>query len=243
MYLFGSQLIKKLFPDFREPRDLDFVTGGSKDTELPIELAHGTPCERYYIPCSPDREMTANEIYTVKVSHAIYSINWQKHMADIRFLQLKGCVICPDLLLNLRYFWNKVHTDQKYSRFDFSAKEDIFDDKLGRKEPHDNLHLLFSAELNFPKFSDGAIPNQEKWNNLPPELKNTICIEEAYVIALERFYRKLPPKLAYHKAQQLLITQLHPIFIADWTIQNWKDIYTPERDYYGIYERIYLGKS
>ncbi len=234
MELFGSQLIKKLFPDFRNPRDFDYVSNDIHDF-----AGHSNKVERYYIPCTPDREMTANEIYTVKVSHAIYSINWQKHMPDIRFLQLKGCQVIPIFLAELREFWKSVHTDKKYSRFDFSAKEDIFDDNLGRKEPHDNLHLLFTDELDFPKFSDGAIPNEDKWNKLSDEMKNKICMEEAYVIALERFYGKFPMRKAYCKAQELLITRLHPLFIADWAIQNWKEIYTPRKDYYAIYERTH----
>ncbi|HNC56667.1 MAG TPA: hypothetical protein PLP33_14550 [Leptospiraceae bacterium] len=243
MQLFGSRLIKNIFPDFRNPKDLDFFSVGRMDNDFPSQFNNIKECEVYTIPLLPCRELTANEIYTVKVSHAIYNIHWPKHMSDIRFLQLKGCSVDEPLLHDLRRFWKTVHTDDKYKRFDFSNKENIFDDKLSRKEPHDRLHLLFSTELNFPKFSDGAIPNEQKWNLLSPEMKHIICVEEAYVVALERFYGSLPPKMAYHKAQQLLITKLHPVFIADWAIQNWKTIYTPERDYYDIYERVYFRKD
>src|SRR5687767_7556534 len=104
MYLFGSQLIKKLFPDFREPKDNDFVTNNFSEVyHFDIENdCNGKRSEFYSIPCTPEREMTADEIYTVKVSHAIYDIHWPKTMSDIRFLQLKGCKIDTKFLLELR---------------------------------------------------------------------------------------------------------------------------------------------
>ena len=97
MYLFGSTLIKKIFPDFREPNDLDWVTNDKSKLKTSSRKE-----EYHYIPNTPDREMTADEIYTIKVSHAIYDIHWQKTMADIRFLQTKGCKLLPDFLIELR---------------------------------------------------------------------------------------------------------------------------------------------
>lgn len=233
-HLFGSSRIKQLFPDFREPNDADyyFVEGGNPEIgNIP------KPYELYYLPNAPNRAMTADEIYTLKVSHAIYNIQWRKHMSDIRFLQMKGCKVIPEFLEELREFWSKIHHDQKYSRFDFTAKENIFDDKLGRKQPHDELHLMFSDELDFPKFSDGEIPNENKWNKLSHELKKKICVEEAYVIALERYLNDFTYQRGYVAAQQLLITRLHPVFIADWAIQNWNEIYKAEINFYERYRK------
>jgi hypothetical protein len=99
MYLFGSALIKKYFPDFREPNDLDYLSNKS------VPVSSTRHVEYYSIPFAPDRELTPNEIYTLKVSHVIYDIYWRKHMSDIRFLQLKGCRIDKVFLADLRAFW------------------------------------------------------------------------------------------------------------------------------------------
>lgn len=236
IYQFGSTLIKTIFPDFRNPRDRDYVTNNPYFATVNSQENKPT-VETYYIPFSPDREMTADEIYTVKVSHAIYDISWQKHMSDIRFLQIKGCKVDKALLSELRDFWRTVHTNGKHSRFDFSAKDDIFNDEVDRKIDHDKLHLLFNPELMYKKFCNGYIPDEEKWNSLDAETKDIICFEEAYVISLERFYTQLPKNAAYNKGQNLLVTKLHPLFIADYVIENWSKLYIPERDYYEIYKR------
>lgn len=242
MYLFGSQLIKKHFPDFRDPKDLDLVSNDT-DEFIFYKFSEGIRREVYCIPCSPNREMTPDEIYTVKVSHAIYDIHWPKTMSDIRFLQLKGCKVDQKFLIDLREFWKTIHTGDKYKRFDFTAKENLFDDHVNRYEDHDQLHLLFSDEVLFKRFSDGFIPVKEKFETLDKELKNRICTDEAYVIALERFYGKVSMYQAYQNAQRLLITQLHPLFIADHAILNWNSIYKPKDDYYGVYERRHSAKT
>ena len=48
--------------------------------------------------------------------------------------------------------------------------------------------------------------------------------EEAYVIAIERFSH-LPDSAAYGAAQQLLVTRLHPEWLADEIIDGWSDCY------------------
>lgn len=128
MYLFGSKLIKKHFSDFREPNDTDWVTNDQSKLK-PSKIGEE---EYYYIPNSPDREMTPNEIYTVKVSHAIYDIHWKKTMSDIRFLQIKGCKIIPDFLKSLRTHWELIHGVQV--RTDFEVEPgNFFEDRVRRK--------------------------------------------------------------------------------------------------------------
>ena len=139
MYLFGSRLIKKYFNDFREPNDIDWVTNDRKKIKKSIIGKE----EYYYIPDAPDREMTPDEIYTVKVSHAIYDIHWRKTMSDIRFLQIKGCKIIPEFLESLRKHWDIVHGVQ--IRTDFEVKPGkFFDDKVRRKLNHDELHKMIN---------------------------------------------------------------------------------------------------
>lgn len=97
----GSQLVKKLFNDFREPRDIDWVTNDI--TKLRPHTGKGE--EFYYVRPTPDREMTADEIYTYKISHMVYRYGWSKVYDDVMFLRSKGCKVIPGYLKELRDFW------------------------------------------------------------------------------------------------------------------------------------------
>ena len=235
MHLYGSQLTKKIFPDFRTPKDTDFVTNDLNEYLSLKTSFKGLGTEIHYIPNTPDREMTADELYTLKVSHAIYDIHWQKTMSDIRFFQIKGCQILPDFLSELRKHWEVVH-QKKRCNFDINADK-FFKDNVKRKIPHDDLHKIINPSPSYQLVVDGVKPNKEKFDRLSITDKNNICFEEAYVIALERYYTQLPFRTAYNRAQQSLVTRLHPVWIADWIILNWKDYFwTTNTDYYEIYE-------
>jgi len=221
MYLFGSHLIKKYFDDFRKPNDIDWVTNDESEIKKSIVGEE----EYYYIPFSPDREMTPDEIYTVKVSHAIYDIHWKKTMSDIRFLQIKGCKVIPDFLTKLREYWVTIHGDQK--RTDFEVKPGkFFEDKVRRKINHDDMHQLLNPNPTYKKIINGeeVTPIPEKFLSLSDNDKKELMFEEAFVIAIERFSNR-PDKVAYHFSQQALVTRLHPVWLADFIILNWNKHY------------------
>ncbi len=230
MYLFGSALIKKYFPDFREPNDLDYLSN------KPVPLGSTRHVEYYCIPFAPDRELTADEMLTLKVSHAIYDIHWRKTMSDIRFLQLKGCRVDKKFLADLRAFWLTIHTGKKYIRADFNRlEEDFFKDRIQRAIPHDELHLLIKNPPSYFEIVEGVTPIEEKFNE--SRNKEALVLEEAYVIGLERS-SNLDYRSAYLNAQQALITRLHPVWLADYVIENWQTFYTAPREYKNIFESI-----
>ena len=219
MYLFGSKLIKKYFPDFREPNDTDWVTNDKSELKTSTKEE-----EYYYIPNSPDREMTPDEIYTLKVSHAIYDIHWKKTMSDIRFLQLKGCKIIPEMLKELREYWVEVHGEQH--RTDFEVKPGaFFEDRVKRKLNHDDLHKMLNPSPTYLKMIINDVnPDMDKFSRLSDDDKMELLFEEAFVIAIERFSNNLD-RLAYNKSQQSLVTRLHPVWLADFVIENWSKWY------------------
>jgi len=216
MHLFGSHLIKKYYSDFREPNDIDWVTNNKSEMKKSIIGKE----EYYYIPFTPDREMTPDEIYTVKVSHAIYDIHWRKTMSDIRFLQIKGCKVIPDFLKQLREHWVTIHGEQH--RTDFEVEPgDFFEDRVKRKISHDELHEMLNPSPTYKKMiSDGVTPDNEKFFNLSEDDRKEVLFEEAFVIAIERLSNN-QDKMAYNIAQQSLVTRLHPVWLADYVIENW----------------------
>lgn len=219
MYLFGSKLIKKHFPDFREPNDTDWVTNDES------ELKNSTRSEEYYyIPNSPDREMTPDELYTIKVSHAIYDIHWKKTMSDIRFLQMKGCKVIPEMLGELREYWVEVHGEQH--RTDFEVEPgNFFEDRVKRKLNHDDLHKMLNPNPTYQKMIVGGVtPDPDRFYQLSEKDQKELMYEEAFVISIERFSNN-PDRLAYNKSQQSLVTRLHPVWLADFVIENWSKWY------------------
>lgn len=217
MFIFGSTLVKKLFPDFREPKDKDWVVFDKSQVSLTVPGVE----EFYYLPCSPAREMTADEIYTVKVSHAIRDIHWSKTMTDIRFLQRKGCKLIPGFLQELRAYWDEYHGVQRRTNFDI-APEKFFNDKVKRVVPHDQLHVMLKDPPTYVKIlHTGKVePSEGLFQSLTPEEQVSVAFEEAFVIALERFGHREGLN-AYHLAQMALVTRIHPVWIADFVINNW----------------------
>jgi hypothetical protein len=179
--------------------------------------------------------MTADELYTLKFSHAIYDIHWQKTMSDIRFFQLRGCKIVPDFLMQLRNHWYTKHINK---RCNFEKEEKgFFKDNVSRQIPHDDLHKIFNQIPSYTHVVEGVKPIKEKFDSISQVIKDNICWEEAFVISIERYYDKLPFRTAYNKAQQDLITRLHPIWLADYVIENWSQTFwTVKNNYYDIYE-------
>lgn len=219
MYLFGSKLIKKYFSNFREPNDIDWVTNDKS------KLKKSTKKEEfYYIPFSPDREMTPDELYTLKVSHAIYDIHWKKTMSDIRFLQLNGCKVIPSFLKDLRDFWVTVHGPQNRTDFDVKPGK-FFKDRVRRKINHDDLHELINPSPTYKKMiDDGVTPSVDKYFNLSIDDRKELLFEEAFVISIERFSNTFD-RNAYQIAQNSLVTRLHPTWLADEVILNWNKYY------------------
>lgn len=102
LYSFGSTLIKKYFEDFREPRDIDFVSNNKSDIK-PREEG----IDYFYIPVLPDRELTIDEFYTLRISHMVYNCIWDKTYEDVLFLKGKGCKIDKEFLTLLREYWTR----------------------------------------------------------------------------------------------------------------------------------------
>lgn len=187
----------------------------------PVEKSTDRRVEHYCIPCTPDREMTANELYTLKVSHAIYDIHWEKTVGDIKFFQQKGCQILPGFLSSLREHWSRVHAAKKRQSFNMDLGV-FFKDAVKRPLPHDEIHTLINPSPTYLKFVEEGTPTpvQRKWASLSEEDKRLSVWEEAFTIALERWHTD-HLGTAYRRAQHALITRLHPVWLADYALEHW----------------------
>jgi hypothetical protein len=146
-------------------------------------------------------------------------------MSDIRFLQMKGCKLIPEFLIQLRSYWETVHGVQH--RTDFEVKPGkFFDDRIKRKLNHDDLHKMLNPVPTYLKMIVNDVnPSPDKFfTNLTEDERKEVLYEEAFVIAMERLGH-LPTRAAYNTAQQNLVTRLHPVWLADYVIEHWNDYY------------------
>jgi predicted RecB family nuclease len=115
-----------------------------------------------------------------------------------------------------------VHGEQHRTNFDIDPDK-FFTDKVKREIPHDELHVMLHNPPSYLKMVEGINPVENKFfTEISEQERVDICFEEAFVIALERFNtERFEKRTAYCIAQQSLVTRIHPVWIADYVIENW----------------------
>jgi hypothetical protein len=217
--LVGSSAAKIWFPEFREPKDIDYFYPGEKDDgetfwhERLADVASG----RWV--AFPD------ELYTIKVSHIFWDLrnnSWGKHFNDILFFQSKGCKLVPSFYEDLYPIWEERY-GKKAGNLNVPANM-FFNDNVTRKYEHDSIHasVAYGESPLFEQIlrdgSDVAV-DRSKFDQLPYEDKLNLVREEVYATALERYLipadYKMSPKLAYHNALKKTITSF---WKGDWAL-------------------------
>ena len=93
--IIGSTAIKYWFPDFkREPKDIDIVKNmyiKEYNSDKKIEWLENKVLQNYFT--KPIEIITPNELYTLKISHSLWSLDngsWNRHIWDVQWLKEKG---------------------------------------------------------------------------------------------------------------------------------------------------------
>lgn len=195
--IYGSTAIKYFFPDYdKDPRDLDIIT--REDNKLHLDIPGCKRIEQYYLPefeyiFENNRDelyIDPDFLYTIKMSHLSWDINWDKHMRSAIYLQEKGAKLDKELYDSLLLAWERVH-GKKSVRMNVKNSE-FFKENIYRKFNHEFLHEQFAfydRPLNekIRKDLDRPLCSEELWNQLSQEDKMKCAIEEIYVLAAERY--------------------------------------------------------
>lgn len=239
--LIGSKAIKYHFSDFRVPMDTDYVT----DERRKHELKEGKRIEYFYYGDNEallefDRPIpTVDQLYTLKVSHSFWPINWRKHMKDILFLQEKGAKLDKELFDKLYDGWVGYHGKKRaYLNVD---NEKFFTSTVPREYVHDDIHKAISyyGDPLYNKVKrdvSKALISEKMFNELSHIDQIRLCREEIYATALERFLiKKLPGlvtendiSMAYGRACMLLVTSMTKGFFPLFIVLNWKELHRPD---------------
>jgi hypothetical protein len=249
--LIGSTAARKHFPDFREPKDVDFHTGDANQAAAFMQAYRNegeVPPDVFVDPrlvqwnwgpvASPE------ELYTMKVSHSFWEINrdpnnWNKHMADVIFFQRKGVEFIRELYDILKPIWKDIHEPHRTSLK--QNKANFFNDAVVRKYDHDSIHASI-AYGDHPLYEDILVPGEEVmvdnskfFDGMDHETKLKCVREEVYATALERILipknYKGSPGAAYAWALRRTITSLFKGEWALWTVLNYDILARPDCNY------------
>jgi len=243
----GSRAIKMHFPDFREPTgDWDIQTTTVEEAAFFTDKTIFTG-DRWDV--FTDERLAAwpwgdvatpDELYTMKISHGYWDINgtWNKHAADIVFLQRHGAQFIPELHDILLAIWKDRYPANPIS-LDKNAKE-FFTDHVHYIYVHDTVHESV-AYHDRPWFEsilkDGSevlVDNAKFWA-LPLEDQLELVREELYVIALERVLipndYKGSPLGAYRWALRRTATSLFKNKWATFLLLHLDELGRPDVDF------------
>lgn len=232
----------------RQPVDVDVWTDethtkepkikGVELSSVPIEILQLIPTKEAYVRLGEDYESleccniaSADTIYTIKLSHIIYDIHWDKTVADVIYLQRIGCKLIPELHTKLCEFWKTVHGNKEFLNLN-RTKEEFFNDYVKKEYDHDWLHEIV-AESNVPLYTKCLKDNQEvlidheKFKLLSKPNQIRLFREEMWVIALERWLIptnfKIPVYKAYRFALRKTATKLTKGWATQFIIDNIKE--------------------
>jgi hypothetical protein len=243
--LIGSRAMAHWFPDARQPKeDTDWDYQSPHKTHPPVRAFP----DRHYDVFTDERlgqwdwgfVATPDELYTMKVSHGYWDINgtWDKHAADIVFLERKGCVFIPELHDILKPIWAEKYLKNPIS-LDQSAK-DFFNNAVSAKYVHDTVHesVAYHARPWYESYlkegSEVLVDNAKFWG-LPLESKLEAVREELYVIALERIMiprdYKGSPGAAYRWALKRTAISLFKGRWATFLLLNLDELGRPDVNY------------
>lgn len=215
--------------DNLEDRDLDLALKrkwSKEEKDNFSSLYPGRRIEFHVIPPLFDFNIQRDQLlFTLKASHIFWHpTKFGKTLYDLILLKREtGVNIHEDLFNRLYVFWTQKFGEAPRQNFDVSMNE-FFDDSVQREMSHDELHLKVSSEPAYLSIVNEGSPEpiQSKFEALTEKEKLRVIVEEASVLALERFY---PSKIrnfyiAYRKGIYLLIKRLAPLWMARWMINN-----------------------
>lgn len=231
----GSTALKHWFPESRNPADLDIFS----EEKIPGAETFWHPLiEKYLRERTNWKIAMPDELYTIKVSHAFWDVNWNKHMHDIMFLKSKGAVLIHDLYKDLYKVWEDTYGKKK-ANLNVNA-EDFFKSTVKRIYDHDSIHASI-AYYDEPLFNrilregEQVAVSKAKFDALSYEDKCKLVREEVYATALERLIipsdYKYSPKGAYNWAMNRTVTSFSKGWFPLFIVENYVDMWQPDIDY------------
>lgn len=161
--LVGSSALQKHFGDFYRPvDDIDYFSDSMVEG---ADVFYHPDLEKW----SWGNIATADELYTIKVSHSFWELrnrSWSKHLRDIEFMQEKDCFFISELHEILYPIWEEIHGAKEvdYTLHGVPLFAAMMGDTLTASKDkskfdgmtHENRMQLVRDSLGMPADSDGG---------------------------------------------------------------------------------------
>ena len=218
--IIGSTAIKHYYPDFpREPKDIDVAVLEKQKRDGETEYLQNPIILKY----QKDGYLKPELMTSLKVSHLLWDINWEKHMFDLQFLLYKGHSWDLNIVRELREYWHEVLPKVRRSKLE-QSKEEFFTNNVNMDtNEHDYLHTLIAEIPAYTKILKDNCEvelDENKWNALSFEEKCDVVFEEAAVMQIER-YRGINCRIAYKRQLKDCIIKHYPSYVAFFAIENY----------------------
>jgi hypothetical protein len=239
--LIGSKAIEHWLPFYRATNDTDWLTisdGYITSRTEEFHKATSRGLKALYDRNKKTGVVSLTDLYTLKLSHSFWDINWSKTMSDISFFQSEGVDYDPHLLELLYGDWLRIHGTKRVNLN--KGNDDFFNKHVKRRYVHDDVHraVSYHDEPLFTRIQirpDTAMVSKRLFEELSFDDKLNICREEAYVIALERYllpnHLRGSYKASYNKAMRVLVTQLSKGWFPEFIVTNWNQLNTTDINY------------
>ena len=239
--LIGSHALKHHFEDYpREPKDKDFAVNQEGVKSSPeVEYLYNPVLHKWYADTEVFEKVDQiiidpNELYTLKMSHLMWDLNWDKHAYDVMWLKDKWCKVIPELFYALYDFFKVLHGGNKRSDLEMTSEE-FFDNAIVCDYEHDDLHTLLKETPTYTKvLKQGAEVevSEDKFNELTFEEKCDLVREEVHVMAWERMAGKLKWHHAYSIMFKKFIISHAPMWEALFILDNLAVLSKPTFNYF-----------
>jgi hypothetical protein len=236
----GSTALKQRLSDFkRDTHDIDIFVDNDEctpnfesDKKIDKYVLDPIKFKHYWDKWSidPDTFATLDELYTIKLSHLYWNINWNKHAEDLIFMQNNGCQLDQELHDLLYHQW-EVDYGKKVVNLN-QEPETFFNKHVERIYDHDDLHVIMAYREGRPLYMDllhegkKVFMSKDKFLALKHEEQLQVIREEVMVIAIER--ELLPCKfkmnilVAYRRALKKTVVDLSKGWFSTCILQNLK---------------------
>jgi hypothetical protein len=221
----------------RKVNDVDYFTDLDIKENGVETFFHNALLE--YFEEDEERTASIDELYTIKVSHIFWDVNWDKHAYDIlKFQDFGNADLIPDLYDILYGIWRERYGDKKVNLNVMAA--DFFKNTVKRDFVHDSIHASV-AYYDEPLFNvilaenEAVKVDQNKFWAMSHADQIKLVREEVYATALERLVipsgYTYSPRTAYKWALKKTITSFSKGWFPLFVVQNLLELWSPDIDY------------
>lgn len=237
--IYGSTALKYWCPDLpREPKDLDLISDVVTPNHKGVEYFWTKAFHWLKDHNGPYRMVTLDNLYTIKVSHCHWDVNWTKHIFDVGFMKEHGAALNKEFYNLLVEDWGEIHGSKNHISLN-KRNKDFFNKNVTREWDHDELHEYLSFYKTpmhnlIRKDPDSPLCSEEMFNCLTKQDQLYTALEEMYVIATERYIlpKKVAPMAAKANSYKDLVVRISKGWFSRFLIENTYELmkYSKEED-------------